>query len=311
MPELGVALDAPWAGQTFSPPLSTGLGAVEQALVDRLRCFARDALGSTEPLVVRAATALRQVGIDHFPDNPDTFRLVNQVGQVLVCFNSAQGSHHDPLAIDEVVQRRALKWDFVVIVRDLGWAYGSQPSGTSPGAYALLDALRLALTGYEIPGFSKLVWQHEKFMKRTTAQAAANPGVWMWEMQFAHVTGLVEFDFARPFPIWTRSDFQERADLTTVMVPASAYTFDATGAIQLPYANVNAVVVTDPGAPDAPAFAERTDYTVDRAHGLILAVPGGDLAAGDTVNVGFGYAEISSALAPSIGGGPDPTAPTN
>ena len=61
------------------------------------------------------------------------------------------------------------------MMRDLGWAVGGDPSGTSPGAYAIIEAIRTALTGYLIPGCRKMYPLREKFVKRDK-----QGGVWIY-----------------------------------------------------------------------------------------------------------------------------------
>ena len=53
-----------------------------------------------------------------------------------------------------------------VLIRDLGWSVGGTRGGTSPGSYAILESIRAALTGYQIPGARKIFLLSEKFLER-------------------------------------------------------------------------------------------------------------------------------------------------
>ena len=293
------ALDAPWAGSTFTPALSLSIGHVEQLLVERLRDFPAWAKSTTEPALIAAANALAQVPVDHFPDRAVKFRLTHPVGQVLVTHYGSRAAHENPEIVDDVATERVLLWDIALLARDLGWAYGGQPSGPSPGAYGLMDAVRLALTGFQIPGFTKMIWVTED-------PRPIDEGVYIWVARYAHRCVLVQRDVMPDYPTWVRTQIFERAGVTAVSVPASPYTFDGTGAIQLPDGNLSAVTITDPDS--GATFIEGMDYTVDVVNGLVLAAPGGALAAGSTVDVAFSHSEITTAVYP---GGSAPTAPTN
>lgn len=270
---MSVQLDAPWAGESYSPPLRLDITHVETLIVERLREVASE------------GGVLRHIAIDHFPDQPERFRLTHRNGQVLVGFHASEFSSH-PRSIDEVVQDEEMVWDVAVLSRDLGWAYGGQPSGGSPGAYAVLDAIKRALAGYQIPGFTRLVPRERRYVKH--AKNDSEPGVWYYNFRFTHRCVAVNQlpDVERP--VWQRTTFLEGNDLTSVPVTAREMEFDQTGAIQLPHGNVTDVVVSnDQGDP----YAQDTDYTVDRTNGLILAVVDGALAAGSTVRVAYTYAE--------------------
>ena len=60
-----------------------------------------------------------------------------------------------------------MEFDVTVLVRDLGWSVGGPPGATSPGAYAILEAIRAALTGYRVPGARKIYMVREKFVSAT------------------------------------------------------------------------------------------------------------------------------------------------
>lgn len=42
---------------------------------------------------------------------------------------------------------------------------------------------------------------------------------------------------------------------------------------------------------------EGTDYSIDRADGIVTAVPGGAISVGETVQIAYSYAEVAIATA--------------
>src|SRR5208282_2009533 len=75
---------------------------------------------------------------------------------------------------------------------------------------------------------------------------------------------------------------------------ASAFTFNAQGAINLGHMGVFNVVVTS--NPSGTTYAVGTDYTLDAVNGVITIVPtgsGGHITAGASVLIAFHYADPS------------------
>jgi hypothetical protein len=262
-------LDTPWAGQTFAPALPLDIKSIERALLLHVQQMA--ALGGP----------LQQVAIDHFPDKPESYRLTHRVGALLLIYAGSEPTPTPgPMSVDEVRQERELLWDFAVVMRDLGWAYGGQPSGTSPGAYDVLDGLRLAVTGYQHPGCTKMVWRGDHFVRRDS-----EGGVWYYQARFAHRSVVINVTPDIAYPTWAGPPSLDTGGLTRIDVPDTLYTFDADGEIQLPdlLQITNVRVSNDVGA----VYVLGTDYAVDE--GLITAIPGGDLAAGAEVFVSFSH----------------------
>jgi hypothetical protein len=128
-----VILDAPWNGTTFAPAQPIDINTVEMALVARL------------------AAQINTVEVAHFPDAPQAYRLTHRIGAALVRY---EGADYGPLRdTATIVQERTLRFEVALLVRDLGWSYGGEPDGTSPGGYALLESVRGALTGFRVPGY--------------------------------------------------------------------------------------------------------------------------------------------------------------
>src|SRR5216684_4653130 len=119
-------LDTPWAGLTFTPPTRLDISTIETAMVNQL------------------SNQINTIEVAHYPDRPETYRLTHRVGAALVRFDGA--AYGELIDTAAVVQRRTLSFAIRLMVRDLGWSFGGDSAGPSPGAYALLEAIRGALT---------------------------------------------------------------------------------------------------------------------------------------------------------------------
>ena len=81
-----------------------------------------------------------------------------------------------------------MEFEVGVRIRDLGWAFGGPASGTSPGAYQVLEQIRLALTGFQLNrGCTRMKPLHERFVDRDK-----QGGVWVYAMRFATRSVAVE-----------------------------------------------------------------------------------------------------------------------
>ena len=260
---MGVMLDSPWTGATFSPPTPLDIATIENAIVTQLRA------------------QIHSIEIAHYPDRPETWRMTHRIGTALVIYKGAQ--YGDLLDTAAVIQERKLEFEVSVMMRDLGWSVGGDASGPSPGAYSIIESIRAALTGFQIPGCRKMYPLREKFLKRDK-----QGGVWTYASTFALITIAVEGTPPENFPAFIKGIALEEAGQTTITVGAAAYTFDSTSKIQLPNGNVFAVIITTTGGA---SLLNGTDFTVDRADGIITAIPGGAISANETVQIAYAYAE--------------------
>jgi Gp37 protein len=271
-----VILDSPWAGSQFLPPSPLDIATIETAIVNQLR----SQIGTVE--------------IAHFPDKPSAYRLTHRIGAALVVYRGATyGEQIDTAAIAQV---RTLKFDVTLVMRDLGWSFGGEASGTSPGAYAVLEEVRTALTGFRVPGCRKMYPVRDSFEGRDP-----QGGVWIYAITFALDTMAVERSATENFPLFVRGTAQETGGLTAVTVGPAAYTFDVSGQITLPNGNVSSVVVSNPigGA----VYTQGVDYLLDAVNGVITLAAGGAIPAGATVNVAYAYSEVA-ATASAVQGAP-------
>ena len=125
-------------------------------------------------LVARIAERIPDLHVAAFPDKPESFRMQHPVGAVLVAFG--RESYSKPRALDLVVQERRIEWDVSVLTRNLR---------THVGAYAVLDALRLALTGWRVEGAGKLRPVRADFVDQ-------KQGVWTHVLTMDHVVLVAE-----------------------------------------------------------------------------------------------------------------------
>ena len=114
-----------------------------------------------------------------------------------------------------IIQERKLEFEISVMMRDLGWAVGGDASGPSPGAYAIIEGIRTALTGYEVPGCRKMYPVREKFVKRDK-----QGGVWTYSSTFALSTVAVEASQPDNFPLFIKGIALEEGGQTSVTVGA-------------------------------------------------------------------------------------------
>ncbi|MBV8359370.1 MAG: hypothetical protein JO189_15755 [Deltaproteobacteria bacterium] len=277
-------LDFPWAGQTFSPAMPLDIATLEGAIVTQLQA----ALGNV-------------VEVTHFPDRPEAYEMRSRIGVVMVIYSGSD--YAEIIDTANVAQERTLEFSVGVRIRDLGWAFGALPSATSPGAYQILEGIRIALTGFQPNmGCTKMKPLRERFIERDR-----QGGVWVYEMVFAMRTVEVENYQPPVFPLFTHGKALEEAGVTTIQVQIGLYTFTgAPGTITLAEQNVSTVVVLSSNL--STIYSPLTDYVVDNVNGIIIRTAAGSIPANATVAIAYGYSDVVTALA---SGGSAPLNPTN
>jgi len=259
-----VMLDAPWSGTVFAPASPIDIGTIELAIVNRL------------------ASQTSAVEIVHFPDKPQAYRLTHRIGAALVSYEGADyGLLLDTAAI---VQERTLKFAVTLLIRDIGWSFGGEPSGTSPGAYALLETIRSGLTGFRIPGCGKIHPVRERFVERDK-----QGGVWIYAITFVLKTLAAEPSATDDYPLFVLGVAQEQGGITSISALPALFTFDTNGQVQLANGNILAAEVIDPST--GAGFTPGTDYTVDTVGGLVTLNPAGAIPPGASVSIGYSFAE--------------------
>lgn len=265
---MGAMLDAAWDGAVFAPPTRIDIEAIESAILGQLR------------------SQISGIEIAHYPDRPESWRMTHRVGAALVMYKGAEyGALLDTAAI---IQERRLQFEIALMMRDLGWSVGGAPSGPSPGAYAMIESIRAALTGFRAPGCRKMHPVKEKFVERDK-----QGGVWIYALTFQLTTPAVEASTVEDFPLFIKGIAMEEGGETPVAAGAAGYTFDSNGEMRLPNGNVFAVSVTGPGGV---ALRVGVDFTVDRVNGIIAATAGGAITAGEAVQIAYQFADEAIAI---------------
>jgi hypothetical protein len=266
---MGSVVDAPWVGQQFSPPTPIDIASIEAAIVARLGAM------------------VTSIEIVHFPDNPRNYRLTHRIGAALVAY---RGSDYGPVQdTGSTIQERKMEFDITVLVRDLGWSVGGPPGATSPGAYAILEAIRAALIGYQIPGARKAFMVREKFVERDT-----DGGVWIYSLTVALTTVAVEPSMPDNFSLFIKGVALESNGESTVTIGATEFTFNSQDQIQLPGGNIVALTVS---TVSGSAFLAGTDFSLDPLNGIVTRLASGGITSGATVNIAWSYADVAVASA--------------
>jgi hypothetical protein len=286
---MAAILDSPWVGQNFNPPTPLDIAAIESAIVTQLQTFLLAALDS------------QMIEVIHFPDRPEAYELRHRIGTAMVIYNGA--TYAQILDVGHVAQERTMEFAVGLRMRDLGWAFGGPPSGTSPGAYQVLEAVRMALLGFQPnTGCTPMKALREHFLDRDR-----QGGVWVYEIIFATRTVVVE-NFQTPnFPLFIHGTAMEEGGQTSFQVGIELLTFSGSpGTITLPQQNISALIVKSQNL--ATTYVLGTDYSLDNVNGIITQLSTGSIPANATVTVSYGYGDVVTALA---SGGTSPFYPNN
>jgi Gp37 protein len=153
---MAAVLDSPWGGTTFTPTAPLDIAAIETAIVAQLKAE----IGNI-------------VEVTHFPDKPEAYELRHRIGVAMVIYTG--GDYGEIMDIGNIAQERTMEFTVGLRIRDLGWAFGGPPSGTSPGAYQVLEGIRVALTGFQpSTGCTKMRPVRERFVDRDKQAACGS-----------------------------------------------------------------------------------------------------------------------------------------
>lgn len=139
-----------------------------------------------EAIVARLAGSLDKLHVASFPDKPDAFKMSHPNGAVLVAYG--REVYSKPRDLSLVVQERKIEWDISILTRNLR---------THVGAYDVLDAVRMLLTGWRTEGCSKLMPVRAEFIDQ-------NQGVWTHVLTMTHTITTVECHEEEDLPALTR-----------------------------------------------------------------------------------------------------------
>jgi hypothetical protein len=148
-------------------------------------------------LIDRIKTALPGYLVRSYPEKPASFTMIHPKGAVLVRF--AGGSYGQVNDIGAVVQERKTEWEITAVARNLV-AHG--------GMYAMLDALRIALTGFKVPGCYKAAPMREGFVNE-------DEGLWQYVFIVSIKTMNVEMVDIDALPLLKRLTLEDNFEETT------------------------------------------------------------------------------------------------
>ncbi len=170
---------ADYAGATYAPPIPNDPGTIQSTLLRRLK--------ERQP----GFAALTGIDIDAFPDDPENWRAVSQVGTVLVRWEGFEAGAKEDVGI--VVQAVKHKFKIGVLARGLGW---SDAAGVSPqGGYSILTACLKILLGFKVPGCEKTYAGNAEFIRRDR-----QGGIWIYGLDVFVETVITERPAEAVFP---------------------------------------------------------------------------------------------------------------
>jgi len=146
----------PFDGDVGTQAKPSTTGAIENAIIEKLKSEIPNFL------------------IEGFPDKPSEFILIHPIGAILVHY---QGSNYsNSQSIGYINQENKKEFAITVVTRDLR---------SNNGAYKMLDKVRSILTGFQIPGCSKLTPTKDGFISEKA-------GIWQYGINFTLTTKNIE-----------------------------------------------------------------------------------------------------------------------
>lgn len=151
-------------------------------------------MAATRPILLalrdHLQTALPDYAVELFPDNPATYRFIHPKGAVLVGYQGSRFSRPDGLGM--IGQQRDITLHLTVFGR------GLHHDGA---ALDLLDALRLAVTGYAPPHCLPCHLLSEAFLSE-------DGGAWQYELRVQTETQQVQVCTDENLPKFTAARYR-------------------------------------------------------------------------------------------------------
>lgn len=120
-------------------------------------------------ILARLQAQITGIQIESFPEKAAEYNLKHPVGAILLHYSGAKFGKNE--GVIHVVQETELKWGITLIVRNLR---------TQTGAYAYLDSIRAALTGYRpYDNYEVLYPLSEQFLSN-------DDNLWVFAVDFGH-----------------------------------------------------------------------------------------------------------------------------
>ncbi|MGE4402846.1 MAG: Gp37 family protein [Desulfobulbus sp.] len=125
-------------------------------------------------LVAAVKEELPGYEVRSYPEKPAEYVLTHPKGAILIRFS---GSKYEPTQdIGAMVQARRTDWEITVVARHLT---------DHGGLYAILEVIRICLTGYRVPGCRKAYLLTDGFVGEVN-------GIWQYALLLAVPTVAVE-----------------------------------------------------------------------------------------------------------------------
>ncbi len=123
-----------------------------------------------DSIITKLKTDFPEVLVQGFPDKPSEFILLHSIGALLVHY---QGSNYpNSESIGCIVQDNKKEFSITIVTRNLR---------ANKGAYEYLDKVKVALTGFQPDGCSKLMPTKDFFISE-------NGGIWQYGINFTLIT---------------------------------------------------------------------------------------------------------------------------
>ena len=106
-------------------------------------------------ILARLEERIKDLAIEGFPDDPDTYTLSHPNGAILLHYGGS--GYEKPDTYNIIIQAQEMQWPMTIVARSLR---------DHTGIYAYLSAVKAALTGYRVPGYTKLYMVDDRYLGR-------------------------------------------------------------------------------------------------------------------------------------------------
>lgn len=125
-------------------------------------------LDTEEKIIDRLKEKITDLRVEGYPDDPGTYSLKHPNGAILVRYQDSTYTEPESFTVS---QKQNAAFDITIITKNLR---------TNTGAYAYLEAVKSALTGYRIPDLARLYPTRDGFILH-------DRGVWYYGITFAFI----------------------------------------------------------------------------------------------------------------------------
>jgi len=123
-----------------------------------------------ETIISKLKSEIPNFLIEGFPDKPSEFILIHPIGAILIHYQG--GNYSTSQSLGYVNQENKKEFAITIVTRDLR---------SNNGAYEMLDKVKTVLTGFQVPGCSKLIPAKDGFISEKS-------GIWQYGINFTLTT---------------------------------------------------------------------------------------------------------------------------